>query len=219
MTDNNDMLQLFKTALEKEHEREFTEREIKKSFQLLEFFAEVAIDNAMTEAERKKRLETTPRGFHLEGAHTCELCRSIFRNESTWYDAYGIKCINCQSAIDRQIVSPKLHLYPERFYTLYDLEQLFNLDKKLVQRWTKDRILKARIIPKGKRGVHFTLFLVKDNKDFLPPKYLVEPTGIIEEVDGRKEYIFPVQWYRLYKNPIARISKYGIAKYLSVITA
>jgi hypothetical protein len=115
MTDDNHMLQLFKEAVEKEHGRELTDREARKSFQFLAFLAEVAIDNALVETDRQKRLLENPQGFHLEGGHPCELCRTICRNESSWYDENGIKYVTCQDAINNKIISPKIHRHPECF--------------------------------------------------------------------------------------------------------
>jgi hypothetical protein len=80
-----------------------TDQELFEAEHWLRGYAELALDSFLKDEERKKRLEESPKGFHLEGeGYSCFICGTNVSNEETWYDKYGIKCLTCQSAIDKR---------------------------------------------------------------------------------------------------------------------
>lgn len=79
----------------------------------------------------------------------------------------------------------------------------------------KAGLLKERIIPsKNGKGKHLRLFLLKDNKDFLPPHKKLRVGGPVKETNasGTEEYVF-YPWY-YFVNPVEHLAKYGISKYM-----
>lgn len=68
----------------------------------LTMFAELLLEIAMEEQKRKKRLEIEPNGFILEGGFTCCICHHGYND--VWYDKHGMKCLECQNAIDKKII-------------------------------------------------------------------------------------------------------------------
>jgi hypothetical protein len=217
MSKSKKNLSMTKEALEQETDRLLTDHEAKKDKDFIDFMAKMVVDIAFREAAKETKLLDHPKGFHLEGGHTCTICQQICSDELSWYDQFGVKCTACQAAVDKKIIPPTLCKHPESFYSMFELEHCFNLDSKILRRWIKGGILKARVIPGLTKGVHATLFLIKDNKMFLPPKSLVKSGIASEEINGRKEYIFPIPWYRLCDDPLGRIKKYGIVEHMVTI--
>ncbi|NCI49779.1 hypothetical protein GWC95_07590 [Sediminibacterium roseum] len=205
-------------ALEEINKRPLTDQESKQAISLIKMLAEMAMEAAEMMIEREERLKASPNGFHLDGGgHKCAVCRSIVAGEDSWYDVFGIKCMNCQSAINNKIIPPTLCQKQDSYYTELELERYFSLKGKVLNNWIQAGLLIARVIPSLKKGKHTRLFLIKDNKEFLPPKHLVESKEAIEEVDGRKEYLFGIPWYQMVNAPIDYLKEYGIAKYLKRI--
>lgn len=94
-----------KTLLEKEKGREVTDQELFEAEHWLRGYAELALDSYLEDKKRKKKLEESPKGFHLEGeGYSCFIYGDHVSNDQTWYDKYGIKCLTCQSAINKKII-------------------------------------------------------------------------------------------------------------------
>jgi len=64
--------------------------------------------------------------------------------------------------------------------------------------------------------VHTYVFLIKDNKDTLPPKKLTE-SKLVKEVRDGKEWFHSEPWYKFVKDPHKALMGYKIMDYLKVI--
>jgi len=178
----------------------------------------ILYDGAATEHRRQLKLKNNPKGFHLDGAgYTCFICGCSASHEETWYDKYGIKCMVCQKAIDRREIPPSLAKDKDSWYSKHDLESYFNLKAPTVRKWVKDGILKVRTVTNDGHGVRVQLFLIKDNKDFLPPKKLVEGHHI-KEVRDDGDWYHTEPWYK-FVDPHKHLKGYKIMDYLRVVTA
>ncbi len=168
----------------------------------------------MTEAEWIRKLEQHPEGFELDGAgRNCPICHSAMGKAAGWYDKRGLKCKACQQALEKRIIPASLMTKPDSYYTEIELGLKFNLEKPVLNAWIKKGIIKARVIPALDKGTHIRLFLLNDNKGFLPPKKLLQGGCHIEERDGQSEYVFgPWYWYG---DPLQRLAKYGIIRYIA----
>ena len=164
---------------------------------------------------REDKLKKNPKGFHLEGAgYTCSICRDSTPEGDNWYDKWGIKCLVCQKAIDNKEIPASLAKNKESWYSKYDIERSFNVKSPTLRKWIKEGIIKARTVSRYGEGVHVQLFLIKDNKDFLPPKKLVESKSVKVRKDG-KEYNQMHPWYH-FDNPHKHLKRYRIMEYLKV---
>ena len=86
-----------------------------------------------------------------------------------------------------------------------------------MQKWVRHGILKARTVSYYGKGVHTELFLIKDNKDFLPPKKLLESHMGRERKDGQDhESMHP--WYH-FGDPRETLKGYKIMDHLRVVPA
>ncbi|GEM_PF-489136 len=170
------------------------------------------------EKAREEKLKANPKGFHLEGAgYTCFICGDHTPEGDNWYDEYGIKCLVCQKAIDAGEIPASLAKDKESWYSTYDLESRFNIKSPTLRKWVRDGIIKARTITRYGQGIHVQVFLVEDNKDFLPPKKLTESRGVSEVKDGQTWHRSE-EWYK-FVNPKEHLKGYKIMDHLRVVPA
>ncbi len=165
---------------------------------------------------RKKKLEENPKGFHLEGRFSCNICHAGTPEGDNWYDEYGIKCLICQKAIDEGEIPATVASDKESWYSKYDLEDRFSLKGTTLRKWIKDGLIKPRVISYYGKGSHYELFLIEDNKDFLPPKKMTESQSVREKKDGKIWTHFE-PWYR-FVDPFEHLKDYGIIKYMRTVS-
>ncbi len=65
------------------------------------------------------------------------------------------------------------------------------------------------------KGVHAELFLLEDNKDFLPPKKLVEGRAVKYRKDG-KDWHTTQKWYE-FLDPHEHLKGYKIMEHMRVV--
>jgi hypothetical protein len=163
-----------------------------------------------------EKLKANPKGFHLEGeGYTCFICGGQTPKGDNWYDEWGIKCLVCQKAIDDGEIPASLAKEKDSWYSKNDLERNFNVKGPGLRKWIKEGIIKARTVSQYGNGVHTQLFLIEDNKDFLPPKKLVEWQSVSEIKDGKKWYRSE-PWYR-FVDPYKHLKGYKIMDHLKFV--
>jgi len=169
------------------------------------------------EADRRQRkLKKFPKGFHLEGkGYTCALCRDSCSEEYTWYDQYGVKCMQCQACIDRGDIPAYCAEDRDKWYCRWDMESDFNVNRHTLRRWMKEGILKGRTIERERRETTL-LFLIEDNKGFLPPKELVKSQSVtIQRKDGSTAMTM-APWYK-FVDPKEHLKDYKIMDHLQFV--
>lgn len=203
--------------LEKQHSRSFSEEEVSDAAGFVYFLAETALEQALEQAEWDEKLTEFPQGYHLQKGGVCRICRDHVKGEDCWYDQYGLKCMLCKQAIYWKIIPAAIAQDDELYYSETGLVIYFNLEGKVLNQWIKDGLLKARtILKKDGKKKHYRIFLLSDNKGFLPPKKMFRTGWIEETVDGQIQRVsYP--WY-YYPHLIKRLQKYGIAKHIRFTT-
>jgi len=165
---------------------------------------------------RDEKLKANPKGFHLEGAgYKCFICGDSTPEGDNWYDEWGIKCLVCQKAIDEGEIPASLAKEKDSWYSMFDIEYHFEVKSSTLRKWIKQGILKPRTISHYGSGVHTEIFLIEDNKDFLPPKKLIESKSVYEIKDGKK-WSHSEKWYR-FGDPHKHLKGYKIMDYLRVV--
>lgn len=213
---SREAIQEFKDLLEKKAGKEFTWEEASDSAYRLINLYKIVLDGHWEEEQRKEKLKEFPKGFPLDGVgYTCFICGQSTQAGENWYDKWGIKCSTCQRAIDRKEIPPSLAKNQESWYSKYDLQSCFDLKRPTISSWIKQGILKARTLTYDGKGVHFQLFLIKDNPDFLPPKKLVKSELVKETRDG-KDWYHSEPWYK-FVDPHKHLKGYKIMNYLKVV--
>lgn len=208
-------IQELKEIVKKDYDKELSDGEATDMARRLVGIAEICYSYTLEELCRKKRLEGSPKGFHIEGiGYSCAICGDSISNNETWYDKYGIKCLLCQSAINKKIIPATAAKNRDSWYSKYDLESRFNINYHALKKFIKHDILKPRIILNEVGSPHAQIFLIKDNEDTLPPKKLTESHTVKETKDGKDWYcIHP--WYR-FIDPYEHLKGYKIMDHLKV---
>jgi hypothetical protein len=183
----------------------------------MKMFAQIALDIAFEDHERQQHLKESPGGFHLEkDGYSCRICHGSASGKNSWFDEHGLKCINCQQAINQQIIPLSVATDKESWYTHFELELAFNLTPPVLRRWEKKGLLISRTIGGNGKRTHLKLFMISDNKSMLPPKALVDSKPVIEVIDG-KEWNSSRPWYQ-FVDPYQHLKGYKILDYLDFIS-
>jgi len=207
-------IQEMKDILEKRGGKEVTWTEASDASTRLSGLMELLLKHAQEDWMREQKLKEYPKGFSLGGVgYSCFICGQGTSLNGNWYDKYGIKCMVCQDSINRKEIPASLSKDKESWYSKYDLEGSFNLKAPTLRGWIKRGIIKARTLTYNGKGIHYQVFLIKDNKGFLPPKHMVKNQFVSEEIDG-KIWHHSEPWYK-FVDPFEHLKDYGIMKYMS----
>ncbi|TSC79908.1 MAG: Uncharacterized protein G01um101425_385 [Candidatus Peregrinibacteria bacterium Gr01-1014_25] len=164
----------------------------------------------------QRKLKEFPKGFHLEGkGYSCGICYGSCSQEETWYDQYGLKCMECQAAVDRGEIPASLVKDRESYYSSWEIERAFNVDRHAVRRWAKAGVIKARIV-KHLHHQDTQLFLLEDNKDTLPPRKMVEHYSRSEHMPDGTTKLHTEYWYQ-HVDPYKYLKGYKIMDQLQVV--
>ncbi|MBU4536512.1 hypothetical protein KJ603_00545 [Patescibacteria group bacterium] len=206
-------IQEFKDIFEKKSGKEVSWEDASEGAHNLIGFFELLHKGWLKEEKRKRKLKEFPKGFHLEGkGYTCFICGNSISDEETWYDKYGIKCHICQKAVDRKIIPASVAKNKDSWYSPYDLNDRFGIDRHGMRRWIKKGLLNARIVPNETGRLYKYLFLIKDNKEMLPPKKLTE-SHLVKNEEG---YCHLEPWFR-FVDPFEHLKGYKIMEHLEVV--
>jgi len=206
-------IQEMKDIMEKEYGKEYTWKEATEAAYNMQNLAHVLYDFMIEDMKRQKRLEENPKGFHLDGeGYTCAICGQSCSKENTWYDKYGVKCMACQKGVDRKQVPASIAKNRDNWYSSYDLQSCFNVRSSTIRKWVREGVLKPRTITNDDKKPHIQVFLIKDNKDTLPPKKLVESKTIKETKNGQ-DWFRVEPWYK-FVDPFEYLKSYKIMKYM-----
>jgi len=152
----------FKKVCEKEGIKYETEAEYKEAADNLVNFFSLLIEMDQEQKGWERRLEKEPGGFVLPSeGRTCPLCKRCMY-EDMWYDKWGMKCYNCQAALNKKIVPGyvfKDHKNLKHF-TDSELSWKTKLHIQTIRKLVRQGKIKARVIPKGPM-----VFLKRENPD------------------------------------------------------
>lgn len=202
--------------MEKKTGKEISWEEASDGAYRLAGFVEIVYKGAAEQLRWEKRLETEPKGFALDGnGRNCAVCGEGTREDTNWYDKWGIKCLTCQRAIDKKIIPGSIARNRDNRYSPYDLESRFGIKKPTLRKMIKEGIIKARVVPTESGHVHCYIILEKDNKELLPPKKMTESQVYPFEKDG-KTWHRVEPWYR-FVDPFEHLKGYKIMDYLKFV--
>lgn len=215
MQESNERIQEFKEILEKKKGEKVSWAEAEEGSRNLTQFAELMYKLAESQWHKDEKLKKHPKGFHLEGeGYSCVICGDSISNDETWYDKYGLKCLVCQKAINKKIVPAMVAKNKDSWYSAYDMQSRLNMDRHVLNRFVKKGILVSRTIPNASGKPHVRIFLIKDNKDTLPPKKITE-SQMVKEIKDGKDWYHSEPWYR-FVDPQIALKDYKIIEYLVI---
>lgn len=157
-------VQKFREIWKKEYGKELTDTEAKEYAQRIFDYVKLLWDLAAKDEQRKRRLKTEPKGFHLSGiGYSCCICHATISNEETWYDAYGIKCLICQRALERKAIPKSVCKDRKSWYAMWELQDNFGIRYQTAMKMVKNGELKGRVIRNQEGKPHFWIFLKQEN--------------------------------------------------------
>jgi hypothetical protein len=213
---SEDTVKKFQEIYKKEHGVELSYEEAEEASNNLAGLAEILLDSYFEDQKRKKRLEESPKGFQLDGVgYTCFICGSGTQAGANWYDKWGIKCTICQAGVDRGEVPAWAAAHKDGWYSKYDLESRFGMTTPILKKWMEEGIIKARAITRESGRAHAQIFLLCDNKDFLPPKKLTESHMVKETKDGQ-DWFHSEPWHR-FVDPFEHLKGYKIMEHMRIV--
>lgn len=170
----NKAIQEFKDIFEKERGREITWEEATEwSYNLIGFY-KLLVDSEMEDRRRKRRLETEPKGFPIDGeGRNCPLCYSqTSGRDQMWYDKCGMKCMTCQKALDKKKIPASIFKDEDKktWYSMSEFDWYFGVKPPTIRKFVREGKLKMRTVPNESGRIHFEYFLIKDNPGILPNK-------------------------------------------------
>lgn len=200
----------FQEIFKKEYGKEISFEEARESGERLVGLYKILFDSHVRELKLKEKLKDHPKGYCLMDGQTynCGICHASIKDEQLWYDKWGKKCLACQDAVNKKIISGKICYNDKDWYATWEFDTYFKMKSPTVRKLIRQGILKARIIPQS----GFEVFLIKENEGVLPPKKMLEYVSV--PVEGKENTIAMTPWYEIYE-PEKVLGKYKIWPYLT----
>ncbi len=177
-----EQIEEFKRISKEVHGRDISDAEARDGAYGLARLAELFLEMAIEQARRDKRMEKEPKGFHLEEGkvYSCCICHDSISGQQTWYDQSGIKCLLCQRAINRRIIPRSVCTKPDSWVASWRISHDLNIHPSTIQKFIRQGELKARNILNNDGRIHYQVFLLKENQEFIKNH---QPTRVIPKVD------------------------------------
>lgn len=164
MTLSREHIQELKDLIEKKEGKEVAWSEAEEAGHNLVNLVQLLLEVGEKDWRRQKRLEKESKGFHLEGGpYNCRVCYAHISDEETWYDKNGIKCLNCQRALNKKVISQKVCKDRDSWYAMWELNSKFGIKTQTALKKIREGELKPRIIKDESGKPHYYIFLKKDN--------------------------------------------------------
>jgi hypothetical protein len=160
----------FKRIAKETTGKELTDQEaLEQGTTLINFF-KILIDGHQEELGWKRRLEKEPKGFPMKDfGRSCCVCRVGTSPDNSWYDKYGIKCLDCQRALNKKIIPVSItkDWDHKTWFSKYDLERYLGIKTPAIKKLIREGKLKAREIENSSGGTYFYVFLNKENPEWI----------------------------------------------------
>lgn len=160
----------FKDLMKKEYGQELSDAEAKEQGERLLQLAEILIKQAQIEHKRKQRLKKEPKGFHLdesEGTYNCQVCHKYASGKETWWDKWGVKCLDCQRNIDEGVIPREICQNDKLWIKDWQLRSDYSLHPSTARRLRREGILKGRDLKTKDGAIYYTVYLISENQEFL----------------------------------------------------
>jgi hypothetical protein len=154
-----------KRIFKEDYGKELTDKEAYEAGYNILHFSELLIDMAQEHYRWDEKVEEDPKGFAMEGrGRSCCICGQSVYDGDIWYDKYGLKCLHCQKAVEKNQIPKSVCKNRDSFYLGWDLKSKFGLHPQTLAKMVREGKVKERIIKtKDNKGIHCRLFLKKEN--------------------------------------------------------
>ena len=157
----------FHEIFKRKYGKEYTWNEATEAANNFARFVMLLREIAMEDRRRQLKLRDNPEGFHLnDHQYSCRICGTLVSGEQSWYDLFGISCIACRDARRKRIFPAIAYRSKDSWYSMWEFGYYWNAKPATVRKFVRAGKLKVRIVP----GSNFHIFMIDENKGFLPPK-------------------------------------------------
>lgn len=163
-------LQKYKEILERDSKRKWSDDEVRDAVERMTQFCTLIIDMYREEKQKEKKLEEFPNGYHLEdrdGQYHCRICYKYIEGKDTWYDKYGLKCMDCQRNIDKGVIPGEICRDDSLWFKGWQLKSDLGIHPQTAKKLVREGKLKVRELKDEEGKTYFRAYLVNENRDFL----------------------------------------------------
>lgn len=122
---------------------------------------------------RKRRLKHDPDGFFLEGdgVLTCGICGENYPENKIWWTPDVLRCADCQRNVKNGTIPPLKNRYNddcgyiEEWFFSSDIG--YGIHPSTVKKYKRLGLLKGIDLKREDGSIYQTVYLIKDNQDFL----------------------------------------------------
>lgn len=169
---SNKAVKEFKDIFKKEYGQNLTDTEAREQGERLVGFFDILYQQAATEHRRKLRLKKEKvKGFYLEtsdGHYTCAICRQTLSANEIWWNPKGLRCRDCWRNIQKKVIPSLTYDSDDKVWIKeWQLKSDFGIHPATRNKLRKDGILKGRDLKREDGSIYCTVFLVKENEEFL----------------------------------------------------
>jgi len=188
---SNKAAQKFKRLMKKEYGEKLSDSEAKVQGERLLQFVEILIKQAQIEHKRKQRLKKEKiKGFFLEasdGHYTCAVCRETLPGNEIWWNLEGLRCRDCWRNIQEGVIPSLTHDSDDKIWIKeWQLQSDCGLHPATRGKLRREGILKGRDLKRKDGSIYCTIYLVKENREFLK-KYPKRKSEIQIQIVDNKE--------------------------------
>lgn len=147
-----------------------TDVEYREAAQNMLGLAELLLDIYRDQKAQELRLRDHPQGFAFPAeGRICPLCKYGISGDM-WYDKWGMKCMDCQQALNKKIVPGYVFKDHdnERHITASQLSWKFNIKLQTIKKLIRLGEIKARVVSSSAHGD--TLVFLRTENPELPEK-------------------------------------------------
>lgn len=131
-----------------------------------------------------RRLEKEPNGFLVDDiedrSYICKICNESIPINQRWWGKGGLRCLDCQRNIVEGIVPNEICENEKLCIKEWQLKADYNVNVAKRNKLIKEGLLHKRDLKRKDGTVYLSLYLVKENKEFLKeyPKNTTDKTRL-----------------------------------------
>jgi len=161
----------YKKIFKKKYGKDISDEDAREHGERLMAFAEILVKHAEIEYRRKKRLEKEPEGFFLEPEHyyNCGLCGDGHSGDEIWWNEEGLRCTDCRRNILAGVVPHLKNKYKgeEDWFLDWKVKYDYDVHSATARKLRREGLLHGRDLKRADGKVYHTIYLKKENVDFL----------------------------------------------------
>jgi hypothetical protein len=173
----------FKEIFKKKYGVELSDADAREQGQRLMNYVEIVYKHAERDLRRKKRLkDENIKGFYLEnedGHYTCAVCKDTHIANDMWWNPDGIRCRDCWRNIKNGVIPSLTYENEGIWIPEWELQSYYGVHHTTRAKLKREGLLKGRDLKRENGTIYCTVYLVKENKEFLKKYPKKKPKPVV----------------------------------------